>query len=74
MPIYFHLDKVLCQRQLRLEEVSEAINISMNRLRRMMSGQIREINLDALNALCELLDCQPADILEYDNARRERDR
>ena len=65
MPILFCLDKIMHQRRLRLDEVSEATGISVSRLRRMESGGIKEINLGALNALCELLDCQPADLLEY---------
>lgn len=71
MPIFFCLDKILHQKNLHLDEVSEATGISMSRLRRMKSGNMKEVNLATLNTLCELLDCQPADILEYNNTQED---
>lgn len=51
-----------------LNELSEKVGISNVNLSNLKTGKVRAVRFSTLNAICEVLDCQPGDILEY---RRE---
>ena len=65
MPIIVNLDVVLAQRKMRLNELAEAVDITPQNLSILKTGKARAIRFSTLEAICETLDCQPADILEY---------
>ena len=65
MPIIVNLDVVLAQRKMTLTALSEEINISMKNLSLLKTGKVRAIRFSTLEAICEALDCQPGEILEY---------
>lgn len=65
MPIVVNLDAMLAKRRMSLTELSEAVGITMANLSILKTGKARAVRFSTLEAICEALDCQPADILEY---------
>lgn len=65
MPIITNLDVMLAKRKMSLTELSERINITMANLSVLKSGKAKAVRFTTLEAICEALDCQPSDILEY---------
>jgi putative transcriptional regulator len=65
MPIVVNLDVMLAKRKMSLTEFSGRIGITIANMSILKSGKARAIRFSTLNAICELLDCQPGDILQY---------
>ena len=65
MAIVVRLDVVLAQRKMKSKELAALIGIAEQNLSMLRSGKARAIRFTTLNAICEALDCQPGDILEY---------
>lgn len=65
MPIIVNLDVVMAKRKLKLKDVSEMVGISVVNLSILKQGKAKAIRFSTLELLCEKLDCQPGDILEY---------
>jgi putative transcriptional regulator len=65
MSIIINLDVVLAQRKMSLTELSERVGITMSNLSILKTGKAKAIRLETLNVICEVLDCQPRDILEF---------
>lgn len=65
MPIVINLDVMLAKRKMSLTELSEKVGITMSNLSILKKGKARAIRFSTLEAICQVLDCQPADILEY---------
>ena len=65
MPIYTNLDVVLAQRRMSLTELSERVGITLANLSILKTNKARAIRFSTLDALCNALDCQPGDLLEY---------
>ena len=65
MPILVNLDVVLARRKMRLNELSVRVGITMANLSNLKTGKARAIRFSTLEAICEVLDCQPGDLLEY---------
>ena len=63
--IIVRLDRVLADRKMSLSDLSEAINISIVNLSNLKTGKVKAIRFSTLEAICETLNCQPGDILEY---------
>lgn len=68
MAIILRLDRVMADRKMSLNELSEKVGISNVNLSNLKTGKVRAVRFSTLDAICEVLDCQPGDILEY---RRE---
>jgi putative transcriptional regulator len=66
--ISIHLDKVLADRGMTLTELSERVGVSVVNLSILKNGHARAIRFSTLTRLCEVLDCQPGDLLSYDDA------
>ncbi len=64
--IVLRLDRVMADRKTSLNELSEKVGVSNVNLSKMKTGKISAIRFSTLEAICEALDCQPGDILEYD--------
>ena len=71
MPIIVNLDVMLARRKISLTELSEKVGITMSNLSILKKGKAKAIRFSTLEAICEVLDCQPADILEYKPASGE---
>ena len=65
MAIIVNLDVVLAQRKMSLTELSQRVGITMANLSILKKGKAKAIRFSTLELICEVLDCQPADILEY---------
>ena len=67
MPILVNLDLMLVKRKMSLTELSDKVGITMANMSILKSGKARAIRFSTLEAICETLECQPGDILEYDH-------
>ena len=65
MPIVVNLDVVLAQRKKRVGEVADAVGITIQNLSILKTGKAKAIRFSTLEKLCEVLECQPGDLLEY---------
>lgn len=65
MAIIINLDVMLAKRKMRLNELSGAVGITISNLSILKQGKAKAIKLSTLDVICEVLDCQPGDILEY---------
>lgn len=65
MGIIVNLDVMLARRKMSLTELSEKVGITMANLSILKKGKAKAIRFSTLELLCEILDCQPGDILEY---------
>lgn len=66
MGIRVNLDRVLLDRRMSLTELAERVGITLANLSILKTGKARAMRFSTLDALCRELDCQPADILEYE--------
>ena len=64
--IVLRLDRVMADRKISLNELSEKVGVSNVNLSKIKTGKISAVRFSTLEAICEALDCQPGDILEYD--------
>ena len=65
MPIIVHLDVMLTKRKMKSKDLAEIIGITTANLSILKSGKAKAIRFSTLEAICDALECQPADILEY---------
>jgi putative transcriptional regulator len=65
MAIIVNLDVMLAKRKMRLNELSEKVNITISNLSILKQGKAKAIKLSTLDSICKVLNCQPGDILEY---------
>lgn len=65
MPIIVNLDVMLARRKMSMTELSEKVGITMANLSILKNGHARAVRFGTLEKLCEVLDCQPGDILEF---------
>jgi putative transcriptional regulator len=64
--IAVRLDRLLEDRRLTLTELAEQVDVTVVNLSVLKNGRARAIRFSTLTALCEALDCQPGDLLEYE--------
>lgn len=67
MPIILRLDRVMADRKISLNELSEKVGVANVNLSKLKNGRVSAIRFSTLEAICEVLKCQPGDLLEYDN-------
>lgn len=72
MAIISRLDRVMADRKISLNELSERVGVSNVNLSKLKTGKVSAIRFSTLNAICSTLNCQPGDILEY--SRDEEDK
>ena len=65
MNIVIHLDVMLAKRKMSLTELSQKVGITLSNLSILKKGKAKAIRFSTLSAICEALDCQPGDLLEY---------
>ncbi len=65
MAIILRLDRMMADRKMSLNELSARVGISNVNLSKIKTGKISAIRFSTLEAICDVLDCQPGDILEY---------
>ena len=65
MPIIVNLDVMMAKRKMSLNELSGKVDITLSNLSILKTGEAKVIRFSTLEAICQALDCQPGDILEY---------
>lgn len=65
MPIIVNLDVMMAKRKMSLNELSEKVDLTLSNLSILKTGKAKAIRFSTLEAICHALDCQPGDILEY---------
>lgn len=70
MAIILRLDRVMADRKMSLNELSEKVVISNVNLSNLKTGKVKAIRFSTLDAICKVLECQPGDILEYQDDKQ----
>lgn len=65
MPIIVNLDVVMAKRKMSLNELSDKVGVTLSNLSILKTGKAKAVRFSTLEKICEALDCQPGDILEY---------
>ena len=65
MPIILRLDRMMADRKISLNELSERVGVANVNLSKLKNGHVSAIRFSTLEAICNVLDCQPGDILDY---------
>ena len=63
--IVLRLDRVMADRKISLNELSEKVGVANVNLSKLKTGKVSAVRFSTLNAICKVLHCQPGDILEY---------
>jgi len=71
MPIIVNLDVMLAKRKMKLNDLADAVGITPQNLSVLKTGKAKAIRFSTLEAICHHLDCQPGDILEYEDPSEE---
>jgi len=67
MPIIVNVDVMLARRKMRLNTLADLVGITPQNLSVLKTGRARAVRFSTLERLCEVLDCQPGDLLSFDN-------
>ena len=65
MPIIVNLDVMLAKRKMSMTELSEQVGVTMANLSILKNGHARAVRFSTLEKICQVLECQPGDILEF---------
>jgi putative transcriptional regulator len=65
MPIVVNLDVMMSKRKMSLNELSDKVGLNLSNLSILKTGKAKAIRFTTLESICEVLECQPGDILEY---------
>lgn len=65
MPIITRLDRLLADHKMQLSELADKIDISLANLSNLKTGKVKAVRFSTIEKICQVLDCQPGDILEY---------
>lgn len=68
--IIINIDVMLAKRKMSVTALTEKVGITMANLSILKNGKAKAVRLSTLNAVCEALDCQPGDILEYQSDQK----
>ncbi len=74
MAIIVNLDVMLAKRKMRSRDLAAQIGIAEQNVSLLKSGKVKGVRFDTLEKICEILDCQPGDILEYRGDDKAADR
>ena len=65
MPIIVNLDVILARRKMSMTELSEQVGVTMANLSILKNGHAKAVRFSTLEKICQVLECQPGDILEF---------
>ncbi|MDE3182531.1 MAG: helix-turn-helix transcriptional regulator [Bacteroidota bacterium] len=71
MSIIVNLDVMMAKRKMSLNELSEKVGLTLSNLSILKTGKAKAIRFSTLEAICDVLECQPGDILEYREERKK---
>ena len=70
MAIVVNLDVMMAKRKISLNELSTKVDLTLSNLSILKTGKAKAIRFSTLDAICKALDCQPGDILEYADEKK----
>lgn len=73
MAIILRLDRVMADRKISLNDLAEKVGIANVNLSNIKTGKVSAIRFSTLNAICDVLDCQPGDLLEFQRDEHKED-
>lgn len=65
MAVIITLDVMLAKRKMKSKDLAARINVTEANLSKLKSGNVKGIKLETLNKICAVLDCKPADLIDY---------
>lgn len=65
MAIVVNLDVMMAKRKMSLNELSEQVGVTLSNLSILKTGKAKAVRFSTLNSICQVLECQPGDILEF---------
>ena len=71
MPIVVNLDVMLAKRKMRSKELADRIGLTEANVSLLKSGKVKGVRFDTLDSICEVLNCQPGDLLEHRPAQSQ---
>ena len=71
MPIILRLDRMMADRKISLNDLSDKVGIANVNLSKIKTGKVSAIRFSTLDAICDVLDCQPRDILEFQRKQNQ---
>jgi putative transcriptional regulator len=71
--IVINIDVMLAKRKMSVTELTEKVGITMANLSILKNGKAKAVRFSTLEAICQALDCQPGDILEYRNGTQSKE-
>ena len=74
MAIILRLDRMMADRKISLNELASKVGIANVNLSNIKTGKVSAIRFTTLDAICNVLDCQPGDILEYKRIEKKEER
>lgn len=73
MPVVVRLDVMLALRKVKARDLAQSIGITESNLSLLKSGKVKGVRFATIAAICDYLDCQPGDILEYERPEETTD-
>ncbi len=71
MPIIVRLDVMMAQRKMRGKDLAAQVGITEQNLSLLKSGKVKGVRFETLEAICEALECQPGDLLEFSSVSED---
>ena len=71
MTIILRLDRMMADRKISLNELAAKVGIANVNLSNIKTGKVSAIRFSTLDAICDVLDCQPGDLLEFQRKKKE---
>ncbi len=71
MPIRVQLDVMMAKRKMSLNELSEKVGLTLSNLSILKTGKAKAVRFSTLSLICEALECQPGDLLEFEEECRD---
>lgn len=72
MPIRITLDKLLAERHMTARDLAQAVGITEANMSLLRTGKVKGIRFSTLEKICGILECQPADLLRFEDTQQER--
>ena len=72
MAIVLRLDRMMADRKISLNELADRVGIANVNLSKIKTGKVSAIRFSTLDAICDVLDCQPGDILEFQRDEKNK--
>ena len=72
MAIIFNIDVMLAKRKMSVTELSNKVGLTMSNISILKNGKAKAVRISTLDKICEVLECQPADLLEYRPEKKKK--